>query len=147
MGVAHFVSLKVFDNLAAALRSQFPLLVLMVGYTVVSLWILSQPIVGGRDVTALNAPSGTITLVPYQFRELCIDMAAADEFSYAFEAEAPVDFDIHHHDGLTTNVAVGHADTTGEAGSFVAAEHLSYCLLWLNTGLTPVSLTYRVTGP
>ena len=42
--VAHVVALKRLPNRAAALRSQYPMLVLMVGYTMVSLWILAQPI-------------------------------------------------------------------------------------------------------
>jgi len=43
--VAHMVALRVFANRTAALRSQLPMLVLMVGYTLVSLWIIAQPIV------------------------------------------------------------------------------------------------------
>ena len=42
--VAHAVALKRLPHRAAALRSQYPMLVLMVGYTMVSLWILAQPI-------------------------------------------------------------------------------------------------------
>ena len=42
--VAHVVALKRLPHRAAALRSQYPMLVLMVGYTMVSLWILAQPI-------------------------------------------------------------------------------------------------------
>ncbi len=42
--VAHVVALKRLPNRTAALRSQYPMLVLMVGYTMVSLWILAQPI-------------------------------------------------------------------------------------------------------
>ena len=43
--VAHVVALREFRDRRAALRSQLPMLVLMVGYTVVSLWIIAQPIV------------------------------------------------------------------------------------------------------
>ena len=42
--VAHVVALKRLPNRTAALRSQYPMLVLMVSYTMVSLWILAQPI-------------------------------------------------------------------------------------------------------
>jgi hypothetical protein len=37
--------MRVFADRGAALRSQIPMLVLMVVYTMISLWILSQPIV------------------------------------------------------------------------------------------------------
>jgi hypothetical protein len=43
--VAHVIALREFPNPRRALRSQYPMLVLMVGYTMVSLWILAQPIV------------------------------------------------------------------------------------------------------
>ena len=42
--VAHVVALKRLPSRSAALRSQYPMLLLMVGYTMVSLWILAQPI-------------------------------------------------------------------------------------------------------
>jgi hypothetical protein len=43
--LSHTMAMRVFDNRSAVLRSQYPMLVLMVGYTMISLWILSQPIV------------------------------------------------------------------------------------------------------
>jgi hypothetical protein len=44
--VAHRVALDVFGTRRAALLSQVPMLVLMVAYTMTSLWMLAQPIVG-----------------------------------------------------------------------------------------------------
>jgi hypothetical protein len=43
--LAHVTALRTFRDNRAALRSQVPMLFLMVGYTVLSLWILAQPIV------------------------------------------------------------------------------------------------------
>ena len=43
--VAHLVALREFPDRRLAIRSQFPMLGLMVGYTVLSLWIIAQPIV------------------------------------------------------------------------------------------------------
>lgn len=47
--LAHLTALRALGDQRAALRSQYAMLVLMVGYTMVSLWILAQPIVGGRS--------------------------------------------------------------------------------------------------
>jgi hypothetical protein len=44
--VAHLEAWRLFGNQRDALASQVPLLVLMVAYTMLSLWILAQPIVG-----------------------------------------------------------------------------------------------------
>jgi hypothetical protein len=43
--IAHVVALREFSSRRAAIRRQLPMLVLMVGYTIVSLWIIAQPIV------------------------------------------------------------------------------------------------------
>ena len=43
--LAHETALGTFGEPVAARRSQYPMLVLMVGYTMSSLWILAQPIV------------------------------------------------------------------------------------------------------
>jgi hypothetical protein len=43
--VAHAIALRVFPDRVAAVHSQYPMLLLMVGYTMISLWIIAQPIV------------------------------------------------------------------------------------------------------
>lgn len=43
--LAHVMALRIFRDNRAALLSQIPMLLLMVGYTVLSLWILAQPVV------------------------------------------------------------------------------------------------------
>jgi hypothetical protein len=43
--LAHLVSLRQMQGHSQALRSQYPMLLLMVGYTATSLWIIAQPIV------------------------------------------------------------------------------------------------------
>lgn len=45
--VAHIRALHILDNRKIAIRSQYPMLVLMVCYTMFSLWIIAQPIIGG----------------------------------------------------------------------------------------------------
>lgn len=42
--LAHWVAVRRFADRRAALASQVPMLILMVGYTAISLWILAQPI-------------------------------------------------------------------------------------------------------
>ena len=43
--LSHAMALRVFGSRRAALYSQYPMMLLMVGYTMLSLWILAQPIV------------------------------------------------------------------------------------------------------
>jgi len=44
--LAHAAALRVFGSRREALASQIPMVALMVAYTMLSLWILAQPIVG-----------------------------------------------------------------------------------------------------
>src|SRR5262249_27062 len=43
--LAHVMALRVYGDPRTALRSQIPMLVLMVLYTMSSLWVLSQPVI------------------------------------------------------------------------------------------------------
>jgi len=45
VSLAHIIALRRFDDPRLAIRSQIPMLVLMVAYTMLSLWIIAQPIV------------------------------------------------------------------------------------------------------
>lgn len=45
--LAHLAALRVFTSHKGALLSQFPMLFLMVAYTVIGLWVLAQPVTGG----------------------------------------------------------------------------------------------------
>ena len=58
VSLAHLIAMRVLRDRALALRSQYPMLVLMVGYTIISLWILAQPIVEGgeHEAAAANTP-------------------------------------------------------------------------------------------
>jgi hypothetical protein len=44
---AHHVAIDRYGSLSAARRAHLPLVVVMVGYTVLSLWIVSQPVIAG----------------------------------------------------------------------------------------------------
>jgi len=45
VSLAHIVALRRFGDPRLAIRSQYPMLVLMIAYTMMSLWIIAQPIV------------------------------------------------------------------------------------------------------
>lgn len=46
--LGHALSIREYPDRRAAARSQGPMLVLMVAYTMLSLWIIAQPIVTTR---------------------------------------------------------------------------------------------------
>ena len=147
VGVSHFVALRIFEPIRIALRSQYPLLLLMVGYTMVSLWILSQPIVGSPSLSTLSARADTVTMAPFEFRELCVALADKQRIDVEFQSAQPIEYDIHYHDGFTIRFPVKLTGVTKHADHFVAKGKRAYCLMWFNQGLKNTSLRYRVTGP
>ena len=147
VGVAHFVALRVFESPGAALKSQYPFVILMVAYTMLSLWILSQPVVGGPNLGSLRAPSGTVSLAPFEFQETCLDLATRNQVRYDFRSDRPIEFNIHYHDGLRIRFPVKLPEITTHAAQFTAEADRSYCLMWFNRGLTRATLKYRVVGP
>ena len=147
VAVAHFTALRVFRSPGVAHRSQYPLLVLMVAYTMLSLWILAQPIVESPNPRTLRAPSGTMSLAPYEFQELCLELAADEEVRFEFQADRPIKFNIHYHEGFAIRIPVQLGVTTRHADKFVADIAQTYCLMWRNHGVDRATLRYRVGRP
>jgi len=44
--IAHLLALRTFNDHHSAIRSQFPMMMLMVAYTILGLWLLSTPSAG-----------------------------------------------------------------------------------------------------
>lgn len=147
VGIAHFVALRTFNTAAAALRSQIPFLFLMVAYTMVSLWILSQPVVDTGDSAARALPADTVVLKPWGFSEYCVELSAQEEVRYQFRADPSVDFNIHYHEGLTVRFPVRTSGIASHTDSYVAPGTRPYCLMWTNRTVTDLKLTYRVATP
>jgi len=145
IGVAHFVALKVFETASAALRSQVPFLVLMVAYTMVSLWILSQPVVGAPSLIILRAPAGTQSLAAFEFREFCLEIKAKDQVQVDFQSDRPIEFNIHYHDGIQIRSPVQESAVTVHSETFVAESDRYYCLMWTNQSIARAKLTYRIS--
>ena len=66
--LAHLVAIKIFPSHKRALLSQIPMLILMVSYTMIGLWILSQPITSGEvsDVPDQGQPTEVSELQEFE---------------------------------------------------------------------------------
>ena len=51
--LAHVIALRTLGDRRSAFRSQYPMLILMICYTTISLWIIGQPIVEGPTISIL----------------------------------------------------------------------------------------------
>ena len=91
--------------------------------------------------------SSESALAPYEFQEVCFDLAPQDEVQYDFRSDQPIDFDIHYHDGLRIRFPVKLTGITVHADRFVAELDQTYCLMWFNQNLAGTLLNYRTSGP
>jgi hypothetical protein len=85
----------------------------------------------------------TRTIAAGGFDELCLPLTAGQRLRYRFRAEAPLDFNIHHHRGREVFYPVRvTARREQPLVDFTAPAADDYCLMWENRGAHPV----RVDG-
>ena len=116
----------------------------MVGYTMLSLWIFSQPILENPNYQEIREPSGFLTLAPQAISETCLDMRAKETIEYDFESDQPVVFNIHFHDGFNKQIPVHLDDILTQISRFTANIDQFYCLMWSNPKDSRTTLTYKI---
>jgi len=80
---------------------------------------------------------------PYQVHEACVKLAAGDRLDWRFESLAPVDFNIHYHEGPTVVLPVQRTASLGDAGVYAVTLAHDYCAMW-ETGPLGTAVSYRV---
>ena len=80
---------------------------------------------------------------PYQVHEACVKLAAGDRLDWRFESLAPVDFNIHYHEGPTVVIPVQRAASLGGTGIYHVTLAHDYCAMW-ETGPLGTEISYRV---
>ena len=73
--------------------------------------------------------------------EECFRLAANACVAYAFEASAPIDFDIHFHRGSVVEYPVRQHQVQRADTRFIAASAEEYCLMWTNRSGAPVAVS------
>lgn len=84
------------------------------------------------------------TLAPQAVEELCFDLAAGEAVHYRFDADAPLDFNLHWHRDREVFYPVKRDAVRTVEGRFRAESGETYCLMWTNRGAAPVPLRARV---
>jgi len=82
-------------------------------------------------------------IAPYEWHEECVHLDAGDRLEFAFEATAPVDFNVHYHEGKTVVMPMSRDKTRADAGVFAPSIAQDYCLMW-EAGAAGALLDYRV---
>lgn len=80
---------------------------------------------------------------PYQIHEDCVKLAVGDRLHWSFEAQAPLDFNIHYHEGNAVIMPVVRDKLTSAEGTFEPLVAQDYCLMW-EAGARGTLLDYKV---
>ena len=83
-------------------------------------------------------------LAPGAFDEMCFELDANQSMRYAFDADAPLDFNLHWHRGEVVLYPIRSAAVARLAGVFHSPQKQAYCLMWTNRARTALSLRARI---
>jgi hypothetical protein len=81
------------------------------------------------------------TLAAGAMEEVCFRLAAHEVTRWSFVADAPVDFNLHWHEGKTVHMPVRRDAARDDAGRYAAPQADDYCLMW-----TALAAPARVSG-
>jgi hypothetical protein len=82
-------------------------------------------------------------LRPFQIHEECVKLEPGDRLDYTFNADAPLHFNIHYHEGNAVIMPVTRDKVASGTGRFEAIVAQEYCLMW-EAGATGTPLDYSV---
>jgi hypothetical protein len=83
-------------------------------------------------------------LAPGAFDELCFELGAHQSMRYAFDADAPLDFNLHWHRGSTVHYPLRVDAVARLGGLFRSPAGEAYCLMWTNRSRVAVALRARI---
>ena len=77
-----------------------------------------------------GARSVAVNLEPAKIHEECMRLEAGDKRRYHWKSSAPVDFNIHYHEGSEVFFPVKRDLMRGDGGTFTAKIAQDYCWMW-----------------
>ena len=83
-------------------------------------------------------------LPSYQIHEECLMLKPGERVLYRFESTAPVDFNIHYHEGKAVVMPLVREKSREDAGVYAVTLAQDYCLMW-EAGAAGAVLDYRVS--
>lgn len=94
---------------------------------------------------AEDPPSTSVTILPGNIHEECRPMTAGQPVSYSYTAAAPLEFNVHYHQGPEVFYLAQETMSLTSAGSVVSPTDTEICLMWTNgMNRDPVTLDYEM---
>ena len=71
-----------------------------------------------------------VELAPGKIHEECMRLEAGQKRRYYWKSTAPVDFNVHYHQGEKVSYPVRRERMRGDGGTFTAKTGEDYCWMW-----------------
>jgi hypothetical protein len=84
-----------------------------------------------------------VTLQPGKVHESCARLEKGERRRYHWKSTAPVDFNIHYHEGREVFYPVKRDGMRGDGGAFAAKIAQDYCWMWTAKN-APATVTARI---
>lgn len=86
----------------------------------------------------------TQLIAPGKFVEICETLPKQSVVRWDFTASAPLNFNIHFHQGKDVVFPERNDSVLNRDGTLVAASKENYCWMWSNKGVAPTSIRMRL---
>jgi hypothetical protein len=84
-----------------------------------------------------------IEIAPYRAHEACVKLADGDRLDWRFESRAPVDFNLHYHEGPSVVMPLSLSASYGGSGVYTVIASHEYCAMF-EAGAGGAIVTYRM---
>lgn len=92
---------------------------------------------------AAPTPPFSVKLDAKDMHEECMHLESGEKRHWSWRTDAPVDFNIHYHEGKDVRFPVKRDGMRGDGGTFTAKIAQDYCWMW-STGSRPATLEGRI---
>jgi hypothetical protein len=87
------------------------------------------------------------TLAPGKFVEVCEKLAQGTRIAWAYDAAAPLDFNIHYHEDKQVRFPARQDASAAGRGVLEAAVGQDYCWMWTNRQPGAARLSVKLERP
>ena len=84
--------------------------------------------------------SRELGVAPGQFSEVCGKLDRGQSIAWRFEANAPLNFNVHYHEGAQVMFPVKQDAVAKADGKLIVQIDQDYCWMWTNKSAKPVDL-------
>jgi len=90
----------------------------------------------------VTGDSGQVEISPGKFHEPCMSLRRGETLSYQFNADQPLEFNLHYHPGEKVEYPIPVMLMEEGKGTFKPGSDFTYCLMWQNRTTENVRMSF-----